>query len=329
MRFPFQITLVRALGVALVVALLVLAAAVAVILGSGSQPSSVAVVSPTPVPSASAPPTAAGVTLGPSPSSAVTPSAGPSASPTPVAVNVKNVTAHSLDPGQLTGYLWPVHNALITSRFAPRPADEGGFVLIDGVAYHDGLDIATYCNDRVYAAHDGTVLYAGREFDPFFGYWGDAAAIDARYQRLNEMNTLPIVIVIDDDNGYRSVYVHLAKAIVEAGDTVKAGDTIGREGMTGYATGCHLHYGLIRMDGTWQPVVPRLLQYDYPAYVRERVNPLDVLPWADPYAPLKLREKVGAVPSPSPTLMPSPTATPLPSPSVSTPSPSATPIPSG
>ncbi len=329
MGFPFRITLVRALSAALVVAILVLAAAVAVILGSGSQPSPVAVVSPTPLSTAPSSPVAASVTPGASASSGVAPSAGPSASPTPVAVNVKTVTPHSLDPGQLTGYVWPLHNAFITSRFAPRPANEGGFVLIDGVAYHDGLDISTHCNDRVYAAHDGTVLYAGREFDPFFGYWGDAAAIDARYQRLNEINTLPIVVVIDDGNGYRSVYVHLAKAVVGAGDTVKAGDTVGREGMTGYATGCHLHYGLIRMDGTWQPVVPRLLQYDYPAYVRERVNPLDVLPWADPYAPLKLREKVGAVPSPSPTLMPSPTATPLPSPSVLTPSPSATPIPSG
>ena len=329
MPFPFRLTLVRALGAALVVALLVLALVAAAILGSGSQSPPVADISPTPVATTSPPPTAASFTPGVSPSSGVTPLPVPSASPTPVAVNVKAVSRHSLDPEQLTDYVWPVHNALISSRFAPRPANEGGFVLIDGVAYHDGIDLATHCGDRVYAAHDGTVLYAGRNFDLFFGYWGDAAAIYARYERLNEVNTLPIVIVIDDGNGYRSVYVHLEKVLVEGGDVVKAGDIIGREGMTGYATGCHLHYTLIRMDGAWQPVVPRLQQYDYPAYVRERVNPLKVLPWADPYAPLALREKVGAVPSPSPTLMPSPTAMPLPSPSVSTSSPSATPIPSG
>jgi murein DD-endopeptidase MepM/ murein hydrolase activator NlpD len=327
MSFPFRLTAVGALVAALVVAVLVLAVVVAAILGSGSQPAPVADASPTPVATTSPPPTVASPDS--SSTGGVTPSPGPSASPAPVAVNVKSVTPHSLDPEQLTGYVWPVHNAFISSRFAPRPASDGGFVLIDGVPYHDGLDIATHCGDRVYAAHDGTVLYAGREFDPFFGYLGDAAAIDARYERLNEINTLPIVVVIDDGNGYRSVYVHLEKALVEAGAVVKAGDTIGREGMTGFATGCHLHYGLIRMDGTWQPVVPRLLQYDYPPYVRERVNPLKVLPWADPYAPLALREKVGAVPSPSPTLMPSPTVTPLPSPSVSTPSPSVTPIPSG
>ncbi len=328
MSFPFRLTPVRALAAALVVAVLVLAVALAAILGWSNQPPAVANASPTPTTSAAATNEPSFTAAASSSSGAAAPSP-PSASPAPVAMGVKTVAAHSLDPEQLTNYVWPVHNALITSRFAPRPATDGGFVLIDGVAYHDGLDIATHCGDRVYAAHDGTVLYAGRDFDVFFGYWGDASRIYARYDRLNEVDTLPIVIVIDDGNGYRSVYVHLEKALVEAGDTVKGGDLIGREGMTGYATGCHLHYGLIRMDGTWQPVVPRLLQYDYPAYVRERVNPLKVLPWADPYAPLSLREKVGAVPSPSPTLIPSPTAMPLPSPSVSTSSPSATPITSG
>ncbi len=328
MSLPFQVTRTRALGLALIVAVLVLAVALTAVLGWTNQPPQLADASPTPTATGSSSSPGPSFTPGASPGSGATPSAAPSASG-PIAVGGKSVQAHSLDPGRLTGYVWPVHDALISSRFAPRPANEGGFVLIDGVAYHDGVDLATHCGDRVYATHDGTVLYAGRNFDVFFGYWGDAARIYARYDRLNEVNTLPIVIVIDDGNGYRSTYVHLEMALVEPGQTVKAGDTIGREGMTGYATGCHLHYSLIRMDGTWQPVVPRLLQYDYPPFVRERVNPLQVLPWADPNAPLALREKVGAVPSPSPTLMPSPTAVPLPSPSVSTSSPSATPIPSG
>jgi murein DD-endopeptidase MepM/ murein hydrolase activator NlpD len=117
------------------------------------------------------------------------------------------------------------------------------------------------------------------------------------------VNTLPIVIVIDDGNGYRSVYVHLNRADVEPGQIVSAGDVIGAEGATGFATGCHLHYGLIRMDGGWQDVVPRLSRFGYPPVVRERVDPLDVLPWADQYAPQRLQDRANASPTPkaSPT----------------------------
>ena len=132
--------------------------------------------------------------------------------------------------------------------------------------------LATHCGDRVRAAHDGTVLYAGRNFDPYIGYWGDPSPIYDRLERLGRVNNQPIVVVIDDGNGYRSMYVHLQKASVEPGQAVVAGDVIGLEGMTGFATGCHLHYTLIRMDGPWQQVVPGLARFGYPPFVRERVE---------------------------------------------------------
>lgn len=242
--------------------------------------------------------------------------------PTGMPLPAKDPTPVSLPPEELTGYAWPVRNALITGRVGPR--EFGQFIVLDGQGAHDGLDLATYCNDRVRAAHDGTVLYAGRNFDPYLGYWGDPAPIYDRLQRLGRVNQQPIVVVIDDGNGYRSVYVHLNKASVEQGMTVSAGDIIGLEGATGYVTGCHLHYTLIRMDGAWQEVVPRLAQYGYPPYVRERVNPLDVLPWADEYAPQRLRDRVLGTPPPSPTPSATPTTGPIPS---TTPSPTDTPLP--
>lgn len=212
------------------------------------------------------------------PSPAPTPSAEPTATPEPEPT--------SEAPAALTGYVWPMVDARLTSDFGAR---SDGFVIIDGERAHDGLDIASWCGDKVRAAHAGTVLYAGRKFDPFLGY---SEPMKDFYSHIRNLNSLPIVIVIDDGNGYRSFYVHLAVAKVGTGDVVKAGQTIGLEGATGRATGCHLHYGLIRMDGPWQAVAPVYLSL-YPPFVRERIDPLLVLPLRDPDAPAKIRAQYG------------------------------------
>ena len=199
----------------------------------------------------------------------------------------------SVDPEQLTGYVWPIHDARIMTWFGPV---DGGFVVMGGQTIHDGMDLATFCGDPIHAAHSGTVLYAGRRFDPYLGY---DAPLDAFYTRLRQRGdsyaSLPIVVVVDDGNGYRSVYVHLAQAAVKAGQHVVAGRTVvGLEGMTGNATGCHLHYELIRMDGPFVPVAPQeVAAWHYPAWVRERVDPLLVL---DPFAAGAAREVPGIDP---------------------------------
>jgi murein DD-endopeptidase MepM/ murein hydrolase activator NlpD len=286
-------------------ALLVLAGVV-VVIGVNSIPPAISGVEPTPTAVAGVPGTPGGDGLfTPTPTDSYAPT-GPTPVPSESPSINKRPPAHSVEPEQLTGYVWPVRNARVSSRFAPRLATDGGFVVIDGVAYHDGLDLATFCGDEVRAAHDGTVLYAGRNFDPYLGYWGDPAPIYDRLERQGRVNTLPIMVVVDDGNGYRSIYVHLNEANVEAGALVMAGDVIGVEGATGFVTGCHLHYGMIRMDSGWQGVVPRLWQYGYPPFVRERVDPLKVLDWTDQYAPQRLRDKVLGTPSPLPSLYPAP-----------------------
>lgn len=255
------------------------------------------------------------------------PNATPTPEPTPPSTD-KVQPRHSVAPKQLTGYGWPLKRGWITSRFGPR--DFGTFIVIDGVGYHDGLDLATHCGDEVYAAHDGLVLANDRTYDRYIGYQGKPEEIYDRTVRNGNPNALAIGVVIDDGNGYRSLYMHLKKATVEPGQYVRRGDQIGIEGETGAATGCHLHYSLIRMDGVWQEVLPRLWKYGYPERIREHVNPLDVLPWGDEWAPLRLYNQVHPPsPSPTPASPPPPTATPSPVPtgSAPTPTPSASPRP--
>lgn len=181
----------------------------------------------------------------------------------------------SVEPEQLTGYVWPLRGARITRWF--EESDEG-FIVLQGKHIHDGLDIATFCGHSVLAAHSGTVLAAGRDFSQFIGFEGSIEPYLEHLRSRGEWMSLPRVVVIDDGNGYRSVYVHLGSQSVVAGEKVKAGDVIGKEGATGHASGCHLHYSLIRMDGPLVPVVRDFVkQSHYPPYVRERIDPTRVL----------------------------------------------------
>jgi len=219
------------------------------------------------------------------------PTSQPSPSPSPEGPT-------SVPPEELTGFVWPLRNARLTSGFGPR---SDGNIIIDGERYHDGIDLATWCGDKIRAAHSGTVLYQGRKFDEYGGYSDSLDAFYARLDRIGGLSLIPIVVVIDYGNGYRGLYAHLSKAIVEAGDVVEAGQVIGYEGATGRATGCHLHYALIRMDGEWLPVTPSLVDsLRYPPFVRERVDPLLAFPIPDHYAPKRFKPPKPSRPRPIP-----------------------------
>ncbi|MEP7378998.1 MAG: M23 family metallopeptidase [Chloroflexota bacterium] len=319
---------VWATGVGAALAIFVMAIALT-FFGSGS---SQARPTPTQPGIAQGSPTAPGGTGGPG---SPDPQATPSPEATPLSTD-KVPPQHSVAPEQLTGYGWPLKRSWITSKFAPR--DFGNFILVDGVAYHDGLDLATHCGDTVYAVHDGTVLVNDRTFDQYLGYQGHPEEIYNRTVRNGHPTFLAIGVVIDDGNGYRSQYIHLKEATVEVGQFVHRGDPIGIEGETGAATGCHVHYSLIRMDGGWDGIVPYLWKFGYPEKIREHVNPIDVLPWGDEWAPLRLYNQIyppspkptpTAAPAGSPTPTPNGSQSPTPSPTLSpTPSPTPTPTPS-
>ncbi len=115
----------------------------------------------------------------------------------------------------------PVVNYTITDDFGPRDAP---------CAYcstmHRGTDMASGCNEPVYAASSGTINTVGED------------------------GTYGFRIVIDHPDAVQTLYAHLAwgSARVSPGDTVQVGSVIALEGKTGQATGCHLHFET-RVDG--------------------------------------------------------------------------------
>lgn len=83
---------------------------------------------------------------------------------------------------------------------------------------HYGTDIDLETGDTVMAAFDGMV----------------------RIAKLNR--SYGNVVIIRHKNGLETVYAHLSKILVEAGQMLEAGQIIGLGGNTGHSFGAHLHF---------------------------------------------------------------------------------------
>lgn len=117
-------------------------------------------------------------------------------------------------------------NVRVSSPFGMR-------TLAGETAMHKGIDLVG-TDKTVTAVEDGTVLFS-RMVDKSTGNrtweWGN-------------------YICIRTDSGMLHYYCHLAKRLVQAGATVRAGQVIGKEGSTGYSTGSHLHFEVRDKSGT-------------------------------------------------------------------------------
>lgn len=119
--------------------------------------------------------------------------------------------------------IWPVDGRLM-SYFGHRSDPFSG----EG-AFHAGIDISVPTGTPIQATADGTVVSSE---------WG------GQYGRL---------VVLDHGGGVQTYYAHLSSLEVVAGQWVRRGETIGKSGSSGRATGAHLHYE-VRRRGT--PVNP-------------------------------------------------------------------------
>lgn len=108
----------------------------------------------------------------------------------------------------------PVEYERITDPFGtPRPNPYG---------IHTGVDFAADNGAPVRAARAGTVLNSG--WDSSYGNW----------------------VEIDHGGEIKSRYAHLSSISVVEGQWVAMGQVIGRVGSTGYSTGPHLHFEILR-----------------------------------------------------------------------------------
>lgn len=98
---------------------------------------------------------------------------------------------------------------------------------------HNGIDFGTGCGARLVAGESGTVI--NRYYDEVYG--------NRLYLAIGRVNGASIVLV----------YNHMSGYAVGQAQRVKRGQTVGYSGATGWSTGCHLHFIVMR-NGT--PVDP-------------------------------------------------------------------------
>lgn len=119
--------------------------------------------------------------------------------------------------GWRQSFVWPVTGRL-SGLFGSQRIYRG-----TPGAYHSGMDIATGASGTPFVAPaDGVVILAAES--PF----------------TLEGNLL----MIDHGMGLNSAFLHCSQILVREGEAVRQGQVIGRIGMTGRATGPHLHWSI-------------------------------------------------------------------------------------
>jgi len=118
-------------------------------------------------------------------------------------------------------WTWPVDGGEVISAYgAPRRGHR-----------HRGIDIRGRQGQPVLAARGGRVSYSG-----------------------SGMSGYGKTVIIDHEDGLRTLYAHNSALLVERGQRVERGQTIARVGRSGNATGVHCHFEIQRDDRAVDPM---------------------------------------------------------------------------
>lgn len=124
-----------------------------------------------------------------------------------------------LGEGRLIPF-YPLRNGAAVASFGDhRKYTYEGQVVSE--SYHLGLDLASTAHADIVSSNDGRVVFARDT-----GIYGRT-------------------IILDHGLGLYTLYSHCSTLVVQEGDRVKAGDVIGKTGVTGFAFGDHLHFGVL------------------------------------------------------------------------------------
>ena len=121
-----------------------------------------------------------------------------------------------------TGFIKPIAGP-ITSPFGWRTHP-----IFKSRIFHSGIDIGGPNGGAIKASNDGKVIFSG-----WYGGYGKVVILDH-----GVVNGQPIT----------TLYAHMSTITVSNGQFVKKGQTVGREGSTGYSTGPHCHFE-VRVNG--------------------------------------------------------------------------------
>lgn len=133
----------------------------------------------------------------------------------------------STQTGWRQPFIWPARGRISGIFGAQRIyAGEAGVP-------HNGVDVAGPTGTAIYAPANGIVILAAAS--PF----------------TLEGNLL----MIDHGMGLNSAFLHLSRIDVAVGDVIRQGQILGAIGMTGRATGPHLHWGMRWLDQRIDPAL--------------------------------------------------------------------------